>query len=110
MICSPTRYQLDHGGAPTELIDKTSSGVCLFVVLQVSVLGPKNYCMYTKLIGEIIKRHNIKYHCYMDDTQVYKPLKLKSYDKWEDISSSIEICIADIRIWMSSDTVKSNKD
>ena len=23
-------------------------------------LGPKNYCMYTKLVGKIIKRYNIK--------------------------------------------------
>jgi len=27
-----------------------------FGVSQVSVLGPKNYCMYTKPVGEIIKR------------------------------------------------------
>jgi len=49
--------------------------------------------MCTKPVDEIITQHIIKYHCYADDTQVY----LKACDKWDDISSSIEACIADIR-------------
>jgi len=53
--------------------------------------------MYTKPVGEIIKRYNIKYQCYTDDTQVY--MTLKPCDKWHDISSSIEACIADISTW-----------
>ena len=64
--------------------------------------------MYTKPVGEIIKRYNIKYHCYADDTQVY--MTLKSCDKWDDISSSIEACIADISTWMNSNMLKLNKD
>jgi len=44
--------------------DKTSPDVgLLFGVSQGSVLGPKNYCMYTKPVSDIIKRYNIKYHC-----------------------------------------------
>jgi len=42
----------------------------LFGVPPGSVLGPTNCCMYTKPVGEIIKRYNIKYHCYTDDIQV----------------------------------------
>ena len=64
----------------------------LFDVPQGSILGPKNYSVYTKPVGEIIKRYNIKYHCY--DTQV--SMTLKSCDKWDDISTSIEACIVDI--------------
>ena len=66
----------------------------LIGVTQISVLGSKNYCMYTKPVGEIVKRYNIKFHCYADVTQVY--MTLKSCDKWDDISSSIEVSIADI--------------
>jgi len=51
--------------------NKTLTDVGLiFGVPQGSILGPKNYCMYTKLVGEIIKRYNIKYHCYVNYTQV----------------------------------------
>jgi hypothetical protein len=57
-------------------VGKTSPDAgLLFGVPWGSVLGPKNYCMYTKLVGEIINRHNVKYHCYADDTQVYTILK-----------------------------------
>ena len=70
--------------------DKTSSGIGLhFTVPQGSVLGPINYCMYIKPVGQSIKRHNIK--C----SSLHK---LKSCDKCDDISSSIEVCIEDIRI------------
>ena len=91
------------------LADKTSSDVGpLFGVPQGSVLGTKNYRMYTKPVGEIIKRHNIKYRCYADDTQVQ--MTLKASDKRDDISSSIEACITDISTWMNSDMLKLNTD
>ena len=64
--------------------------------------------MYTKPVGEFIKRYNIKYHCYADDTKVY--MTLTPCDKWDDISSSIEACIADISNWMNSNMLKLNKD
>jgi len=64
--------------------------------------------MSTKPVGEIIKRHNIKYHCYTDDTQVY--LTLDSSDTSDGILSSIGAFIDDVSIWMSSNKLKSNKD
>jgi len=88
--------------------NKTSLDVdLLFGVPQRSVFGPNNnYFMYSKPVGEIIKRYNIKYHCYADDTQMYLTLKL--CDKWDDISSSIETCIADISTWMNSNMLNLN--
>ena len=73
-----------------------------------SVLGLTNYCTYAKPVGEIIKHHIIKYHCYANDTKMYMILKL--CDKWDDISSSIEACIADISTCMKSNMLKLNKD
>ena len=81
--------------------DKTSPDIGLhYGVPQGSVLGSTNYCMYTKSVGEIIKRYNIKYHCYANDTQMY--MTLKPCGKWDDISSSIGTCIEHIGIWMNS--------
>ena len=31
-------------------------------------------------------------------------------DKWDDMSSSIEACIADVSIWMNNNMIKFNKD
>ena len=66
-----------------------------------------NYCLYTKQIGEIIK-HNTKCQCYVDDNLVYTPFK--SLDKWDDSSSSVEDCTANINIWIDSKIMKLNKD
>jgi len=63
--------------------------------------------MYTKLVDENIKWHNIKYRCYADYAQVY--ITLKPYDKWDDITYLIEACFEDTSIWMNSTMLKLNK-
>ena len=51
---------------------------CHFGVPNGPVLGSEHYCMYTKSVGEIIKRYIIKFHCYGDGAQVLKTLKIKA--------------------------------
>ncbi|CAC5417004.1 unnamed protein product [Mytilus coruscus] len=71
-------------------------------------LGPKLYCFFSKPIGEICKRHNMWYHCYANDTQVY--LVIKPLDNWNNISARLETCMADISSWMCSNKLKLNED
>ena len=65
-----------------------------FGVPQGSVLGPKKYCMFSKPIGQICKRHNMSYHCYADDTQEY--LVIKPIENWINIATRIGTCLSDI--------------
>ena len=75
---------LNDGTQCILVTNKTSPEVgILFGVSQRSVLGSKNYCMYTKPFGEIIKRQSIKYHCYAYDIQLY--MTLKTCNTWDDI-------------------------
>ena len=40
-------------------------------VPQGSVLGPVPYLLYTASVADIIKRYDLDYHIYADDTQLY---------------------------------------
>jgi len=79
-----------------------------FGVPQGSVLGPRLYCMFAKPIGEICKRHNMLYHCYADDTQVY--LVIEPCDNWNNVSIRLQVCLSDISSWMRTNLLKLNQD
>jgi hypothetical protein len=77
-------------------------------VPQGSVLGPKLYCMYSKPIRELCKRHNMLYHCYADDTQAYQVIKPEG--DCDDLSERLKACLSDISAWMSSNLLKLNQE
>ena len=79
-------------------------------VPQGSVLGARLYTLYVRPMSEICKRHNIHYHSYADDTQLYV-----HYDRNCDISmreaiTKLENCITEIVHWMTHNCLKLNLD
>ena len=72
------------------------------------MLGPKLYCIYTKPVGDIVKKHNLRYHCYADDTQIY--LSIKPDENWASERSAIEACVADVGGWMNRNMLKLNNE
>ena len=86
----------------------TSEGKRLdFGVPQGSVRGPREYCFYSKPIGEICCQHDLLYHRYPDDTQVYIAILPK--ETWFDVSKKLEACLADISTWISANMLKLNQ-
>ena len=58
----------------------------------------------------IIKRHNLTYHLYADDTQLYVSFKLGSDDLLSPAESSIEICVKEINNWMILNRLHLNEE
>ena len=66
-------------------------------VPQGSVLGPLLFNTYLLPITDIFDRHQIRFHIYADDTQLYAECPPSSH---ADAQRKIEECVSDIRQWL----------
>ena len=79
-------------------------------ILQGSVLGPIFFTIYTVPIGNICRRHQVEFHLYADDTQIYLSLRPSIPFSKHDCIARIEKCIKEIGIWMTQNLLKLNSD
>ena len=93
-----------------QIRDTASPSTALnFSVPQGSVLGPHLFNIYTLPLQNIIAKHNLNFHMYADDLQLYftcSPVQ----DEVDKCLESLQACICDIRKWMSDSYLKLNNE
>ena len=87
-------------------IGSTLSDLCklLFGVPQGSVLGLLLFSLHTTPLCLVIGKHKgVKFHCYVDDTQVYVILSKKNSSATFE---KLNRCLDDIKEWISASKLK----
>ena len=79
-----------------------------FGVPQGSVLGPLIFTAYTQPLGQLLKMHDVRYHVYADDTQVYVSWDPKVQGDLQTKLSVLEQCIFEVQNWLISNKLCIN--
>ena len=72
-----------------------------FGLPQGSCIGPFGFKLYTKSLTSIAKKHNVNFHLYADDTQLYVPFNPCNSEESVGAMKRLECCIEEIRAWMT---------
>ena len=90
--------------------EQSSKHTLKFGLPQGSVVGPGMFSYYTYVLGKIILRHNLKYHRYADDIQIYIEFDPKIPGDAVCALHKVQSCAKDIKLWMNPNKLKLNED
>ena len=74
------------------------------------MLGPVLFTFYTCPAGNIIRRHDLRFQLYADDTQVYIRFIIGDWQEQVAVVHKVKHCLAEIRDWMERNYLKMNDD
>ena len=77
-------------------------------VPQGSVLGPLLFLDYMLPLKDIFEKHDVSWHSYADDTQVYCTFDLKDANAQEVALRRLSCCIDSVKTWMLNNKMRLN--
>ena len=122
MICSqkPSCFSLDKAFCDTWWVTRVEILSRFVVCLNVKDrffgnVAPlytfvSNKVITSTPVADIIKSHDLQYHFYADDTQLYITFKIDSADDACLAKSRVEHCVEEIDRWMILNKLKLNDD
>ena len=79
-------------------------------VPQGSILGPQCFTMYTHPVGNIIREHNVSFHVYADNIQLYTESDPEVAGDSNRALTNLSTCISKINTWMVQNRLQLNQN
>ena len=75
---------------------------------QCSVLGPVLFTLYTGPIGQIIRHHELDFHTFTDDAQLYVSFKINAPTDEKAALTRIQACVRELKSWLNQHRLHLN--
>ena len=77
---------------------------------QGSVLGAEDYKMYTSPVGDIIRKHGMRYSIYADDSTKYIYFTLEDDMDIKRALETVNRCVTELKNWMTINKLQLNEE